>query len=534
MVAPRRKRGIQTENIDLSSIFREMGEALINVETRPTLLQYEPHDKQKLFHCSQSPERLFIGGNRTGKTVSGAVEAIWWLTKKHPYRELPDGPIRGRVITVDLTEGLEQIIIPMMKQWLPAGDLINGSWEQSYNKGLRVLTLANGSTCDFLTYEQDPEKHAGTSRHFVWFDEEPSQEIFTENMLRLLDTDGSYWITMTPLFGMTWVYDDIYLPGKQGDEHIFVVEVETDDNPHIQEKAKSRILGRLSKDARTARQEGKFVELGGLVFKTFDKSKHVISKETDPLLSNGVPNRNWKWYMSLDSGWNNPTAIYWHAVSPQGLVITFGEHYASEMTVPQHVEVIKLRETMWHRVADIRTGDPATKQTRESTGTSVQGEYALRGIYLALDGVPTGPGSVHVGITRMQEYIKNNWLIVDDCPNLIHELERLHWKTYQSKKVASRQNPQEEVAKKNDHGFDACRYFFTLMPELSPDSLPELRREIKEGSGHMRYDEMLVKMQQELESPDRVDFGQGNQEPELNLDFYRPVPDTTWTVDADW
>lgn len=504
---PRRKP-ISNQSPGTQTLFEKLGEGLLTASAQKNLNSYEPHEKQLQFHTSPKPEKLFIGGNRSGKTVGGAIEAIWWLTKTHPYRELPRGPIRGRIVTVDFVEGLEQIILPAIKQWLPKSFLIDGSWEKSYSKNLRVLTLANGSTVDFLSYEQDVEKHAGTSRHFVWFDEEPPYEIYIENMLRLLDTDGCYWITMTPLLGMTWVYENIYekRDDPEESEHIEVIEVNTKDNPHIRNKARSRIMRRLSNEERDAREAGQFVEMGGLVFKNFEPSRHVIHDNELGLIGS-VPPKSWEWYMSLDSGWNNPTAIYWHAVSHEGYIITFAEHYKSEMTVAEHAQVIQQREAQWGKRADLRTGDPAIKQTREATGTSIQQEYASHGIYLSLENVPSGPGSVEVGIARMQAYMnppptasnekpEPQWYIHDSCVNLIRELKRLRWQTYQSKKLGSRLNPQEKVAKKDDHGFDSCRYFFTLMPDLGPLSPMTAKREVALGNGIMRYDEMLVRMSQ--------------------------------------
>jgi len=61
-----------------------------------------------------------------------------------------------------------------------------GSWEASYDVKGKTLTYENESTLEFLTYEQDVQAHAGTSRDGVWFDEEPPEDIFNENMLRLV------------------------------------------------------------------------------------------------------------------------------------------------------------------------------------------------------------------------------------------------------------------------------------------------------------------------------------------------------------
>ena len=55
-------------------------------------------------------------------------------------------------------------MLPEMKRWLPEKYLINGSWEDSYSNQSRVLKLTNGSQMDFLTNEQDTEKHACAGR----------------------------------------------------------------------------------------------------------------------------------------------------------------------------------------------------------------------------------------------------------------------------------------------------------------------------------------------------------------------------------
>jgi hypothetical protein len=179
--------------------------------------------------------------------------------------------------------------------------------------------------------------------------------------------------------------------------------------------------------------------------------------------------------MSIDHGWNNPTAILWHAVAPNGDIYTFSEHYASEMTIQQHTDVILLREQMWEKEPELRTGDPAMKQKSGITGTSILEEYAQRGIYLSVEGVPRDVG---IGIARMQQYIrvspstgKPKWYITESCPNLIREMKRLRWKKYASRKAQHDNNKTEQIHKKDDHTCDSARYFFTLMPDLggNPD-----------------------------------------------------------------
>ena len=44
------------------------------------------HKKQLAFHRCKKRNRWVFGGNRSGKTECGAVEAVWMARGIHPYR----------------------------------------------------------------------------------------------------------------------------------------------------------------------------------------------------------------------------------------------------------------------------------------------------------------------------------------------------------------------------------------------------------------------------------------------------------------
>ena len=48
------------------------------------LKYYVPHPKQETFHRCEKRNRWALGGNRTGKTEVGAVEAVWYARGTHP------------------------------------------------------------------------------------------------------------------------------------------------------------------------------------------------------------------------------------------------------------------------------------------------------------------------------------------------------------------------------------------------------------------------------------------------------------------
>lgn len=441
---------------------RALTEGLNRAANAPNMLGYVPHAKQVAFHSSDRRGRLYIGGNRSGKSVGGIVEDCFWLTGKHPYIKTPPPPVRGRIVGVDFVNGIEKILRPLLAQWMPLSELKGGSWDKAYNKETRTLYLENGSFVEFMSYDQDLDKFAGTSRHFIHFDEECPEDIFTECRARLIDTGGSWWMTETPVEGMTWVYDNIYLPGKTGsDPNIGVVEIDMSENPHISSAEIDMFLAGLGKDEAKARKEGKFVQIGGLVFKSFDTDVHVVDDFVPPL--------DWEWYVSLDHGYNNPTAILWHAVSPEGKVVTFSESYEAEKTIDQHAATIHARNASFGRQPDIYVGDPAMAQRSAVTGISVFGEYAKYGI-------PFIPGTNDVvsGISRVNQYLHHGqddppkWVITKGCRNLIWEMQRLRWKTWANKRSAGNNNKYDVIHKKDDHACDSARYFFTVLPTLEP------------------------------------------------------------------
>jgi len=456
--------------LSVADIFGELGSNLNRVAVSPNVHSYKAHLKQEMFHKAIERTRLYIGGNRSGKTTGGIVEDIWWLSGKHPYQQTPDPTIRpvlGRLVSVDFNNGIAKIILPQLKQWLPPSLLVGGSWEDSYSAGERTLTLANGSQLELMSYDQDLDKFAGTSRDFIHFDEEPPKAIFTECKARLIDRKGKSWITMTPVEGMTWMFDDIYQPGVLGQGSIKVIEVDMEDNPHLDRDEINEFLSGLDESEKAARKQGRFVQMGGLIYKKFNLDTHVIPQID---FKEFADVRKYKIYMSLDHGLNNPTSVHWHAVDKEGRVITFDEHYESQRIIDYHATVIHQRNAMHNRVPDFNIMDPACAQRNAVTGTSIQTEYAIRGVGFAL-----ANNDVRTGIAKVSQYVniapdgRPYWLITQNCGNLIKEIQRYRWKTWASKKQQDQNNPYDEPHKKDDHAMDDCRYFFSFMPELKND-----------------------------------------------------------------
>jgi hypothetical protein len=269
--------------------------------------------------------------------------------------------------------------------------------------------------------------------------------------------NGEWIISMTPVEGMTWTYDEVYIASKT-DPNIAVVEVDMTDNPHVSKTEVDAFLSGLSKDEREARVHGKFVQIGGLVYKMFDGDKHII----DPFL----PSRDYLHFAMMDHGFNNPTAWLWGAIDKDGRMFIYDEHYESGQIVSYHAQKVHEINRSHGFEPAYNVGDPSIKAVDPITGTSVQLEYQDYGISI----VP-GNNDVKAGINRIARLftgINESPLlyITRNCVNLIYELPRLRWATWATRKAIFDKNKKEEQHKKNDHACDALRYGVASRPQV--------------------------------------------------------------------
>jgi phage terminase large subunit-like protein len=488
-------------------VWLQLAEGMQNIGLAPNIKRYRPHAKQELFHESRAKQKLYIGGNRSGKTTGGVCEDIWRCLKRHPYR--PDlnsipGPVRGRVVAVSLTEGVEKILFPQFKQWLYPSAMRGGAWETAYDKQLRTLYFENGSEIEFMSYDQDLPKFAGTSRHFIHFDEEPPKSIYEECRARLIDTNGDFWITETPTEGMTWVHEDLYEPNV-GVENapVLVIEVNTLENPYLGSEALAEFAKGTDKESMATRIAGQFVQKGGRIYKRFDPTVGGLHVLDSPILEPQVTFNRWHWIQGFDHGLNNPAAALWAAVDPNGFIVVFAEHYRKDWSVKQHAAEISKIERGWNRLPDLRVADPSIKNRNAVSMTSIQEEYARAGI-----GFTLGNNDVKAGLVRVMRYFdtvklvgqqspfieqlakeKNvkelpRVLVSPSCVNFINEHKKYRWATYLHKKQQFENNPKDEPHKKDDHTCDAFRYLVMTRPDLKADN-PDIKGKVEAAMAEM-------------------------------------------------
>ena len=435
---------------------RKIDKLLAEKRERDELSRYNTgdkiHFKQLDFHKCKKRIRWVFGGNRTGKTECGAVEVVWMARGIHPYRENRKNT-EGWVVSLsrDVQREVAQrkILKYLSEEWIEDIVMNSGRADCPETGVIDCITVRNVfgglSRIWFKSCEMGRAKFQGASLDYVWFDEEPPEDIFDECMMRVVDKKGDIFATMTPLLGRTFVYDRIYLnPGH--DDRVWYEFMSWKDNPFLDEEELASIRASLSEEELNMREHGRFSSLKGLVYSEFDENVHVI----DPF---SVP-PDWQNSLSIDPGLNNPLSCHWYAVDYDGNVYAVAEHFAAGKDVGWHAEEISRisDEIGWHRGSDGRIYsliDSAANQKTLAYPKSVTELFCEHGIFVN----PRVDKDLFTGIARVKEYFKKNKLFVfRGCVNLIRELKGYRW------------GAGDVPTKRDDHCLDELRYFVMSRP----------------------------------------------------------------------
>jgi phage terminase large subunit-like protein len=439
---------------------------LEEVRAANPLEAYVPHSKQVSFHESREDLKVFLGGNRSGKTTAGIVDdLIQALSPEDIPEHLRDfkrwdPPFYCRVVTPDLGQTLDQVILQKIREWCPPRALQGGSLDKAFDQRLRVLRFENGSWFQFMSNDQDLDKFGGAALHRVHYDEEPRQDIRKESLARLIDYGGDEVFTMTPLMGMSWMYDDVWTPFQEGRlQGATVVLVDMDDNPHLDERTKHRVLAEYSDEERQARKSGMFVHFAGLVYSEFDPERHVRPSLTD------FPDEV-EVFGGIDPGLRHMAAVVFCFLDPDDNLVVFDEIALQGQTISEVCKEIDLRLERWNVRPRWWVIDPASRNKNNQTGRSDQMEFADHGIFTS-----PGQNAVRPGINKVKERLRAGKLqITADCPELISEFKKYRW----SSPKRSEDDAKERPVKRDDHLLDALRYVVMSRP-LTPttESAPQ-------------------------------------------------------------
>ncbi|MBQ3220933.1 MAG: terminase family protein [Clostridia bacterium] len=418
------------------------------------------HEKQVAFHKCGKRNRWVFGGNRSGKTECGAAECVYMARGIHPYRE-NRREVSGWVVSlsqqVQRDVAQKKILHYLRRDWIEEIVMLSGrkdSPESGIIDFIRVKSALGGvSVIGFKSCDQGREKFQGASLDFVWFDEEPPHDIYTECRMRVMDRKGDIFGTMTPLKGLTFIYNDVFL-NRANDPEIWYEFMEWSDNPYLDKGEISLLEGCMDERTLQSRKYGRFGASEGLVYPEFDESVHVIEPFPVP--------KEWQDNISIDPGLNNPLSAHWYAVDFDDNVYVTYEHYEAGRDIDYHANEIKriCELLQWKRDGRGRICamiDSAAKQRTLSGVKSVAELFYERGILVN----PEVEKDLFSGIARVKSYLnqKNglpNIFIFNTCVNLISEIKGYYW------------GSGDAPRKARDHSLDEMRYYLMSRPKKTP------------------------------------------------------------------
>ena len=417
------------------------------------------HKKQIAFHRCKKRNRWVFGGNRSGKTECGAAEAVWIARGNHPYRKNKKN-VFGWVVSltsqVQRDVAQKKILHYLRPDWIEDIVMTSGRKDSPATGVIDQIILKNvfggTSVIGFKSCDQGREKFQGSSLDFVWFDEEPPRDVYEECLMRLIDKRGEVFGTMTPLKGLTFVYEEIFLNPKN-DPQIWYEFMEWADNPYLSKREISRLENSMDETTLQSRKYGRFCTREGLVYPEFDESVHVIPPFSVP--------RDWQDMISIDPGLKNPLSAHFYAVDFDGNVYVVAEHYKAGADVDFHAKALfSVAEKLgWKRDERGRLSaliDSAAGQRTLASQKSVSELFYERGILVN----PRVEKDMFAGVAQVKSYLnqKNglpNLYIFQNCTNLIREFKSYFW------------GSGETPVKRDDHAMDELRYYLMTRPRPS-------------------------------------------------------------------
>lgn len=303
-------------SLDGSAIKRLEQQILKELQSREAqnqLVRYKPYSKQAEFHAAgvTSRERLLMAGNQLGKTLAAGFEVAMHATGLYPpwwEGRRWDRPTIGWAagVTGESTrDNPQRILLGRAGEFgtgsIPKTELVDTSSSRGLADSvdtIRVRHVSGGiSQIAMKSYEKGREKWQGETLDFVWFDEEPPEDIYIEGLTRTNATNGMVFLTFTPLLGMSNVVRRFYPhPTAPG---LYVTRMTIDDVDHYTLEQKLQIIASYPEYEREARIKG-IPKLGS--GRVFPIAESAITCAAFP-----IPD-HWARLGGLDFGWDHPSA----------------------------------------------------------------------------------------------------------------------------------------------------------------------------------------------------------------------------------
>jgi len=363
-------------------------------------------------------------GRRAGKSTISALRMLWFASENE------------KTITWYIAPTYTQakaIMWQMFKELIPEQAI------KKTNETELKIELINGSQI-LLKGADNPDSLRGVRIDFAVFDEVAFftrwEEAWKVIRPTLADSKADVWFISTPN-GFNHFKEMAQNTGEDWSYHHYT----TYDNPHIPVEEIENMRDEMDEDSFAQEVLGEFRKMSGLIYKEFDRSKHMVT----------VPNiSGWTIYRSLDFGFAHKTALGYFAVNATGTEIyMFDGMYQSGFTIPDTAEVIKIKDS--GKIINNAVADSAQPMFIEE----------LSRLGVRFTPIQKGQDSVKKGITKVAELLRvrkdtgKPTLMFDKSLDWVaEEFEKYRWVETKTTGIT-----KEIPLKRDDDAMDMIRYF---------------------------------------------------------------------------
>jgi phage terminase large subunit-like protein len=351
------------------------------------LTLYQPYPKQRDFHASGGPltirERLLMAGNQVGKTVSAGFEHAMHLTGRYPdwwAGAAFDEPVVGWAASETgqgTRDTVQRVLMGRAGSWgtgaIPKDALLEVKRAAGVPDLLDTIVVCHGgggdvqagrSVLTIKTYDQGRERWQGETLDFVWFDEEPPEDIYFEGLTRTNARGGIVTLTFTPLKGMSNVVRRFIMEKPAGTA---VTKMTIEDASHYTPEQRAAIIATYPAHEREARIKGIPTLGSGRIFPIADEVLQESAIAIPP---------HWPRICGLDFGWDHPTAAVWIAWDRDTDTAHVYDCYRVKEATPAVHSLAIIGKGKWIPAAWPHDGLQHDKQT----GIALAAQYRTHGV----------------------------------------------------------------------------------------------------------------------------------------------------------
>lgn len=417
--------------------------------------------------CEEYNILHLTGGNQSGKTfIAAAIVAFWLIYFSKP----------GDIVWCISPKEEKSIATQQKDLWNLIPKEYFGPeqiWNEKTGFGARNPLFVfepqgRRVTVAFKTlaqYEADERSLESEKLNGLWIDESVTQGFHDKIQMRRIAKNA--WEIFSSIPDVDWT-EEAFDEAKPEDR-VKNITLLPSDNPIISEKMLAQMAGTIKdEDERNMRLFGIRRERGARVFKSFERSRHVIRASQVP--------EGLTFYAGLDIGLDHPTVWLLVGVSQSGVMYAVKEYCQRGSEISTDCAVIKgillvggVNYPGGYRLADSSYIDPSCFFKTKANTQTVGDQYRAHGLPVraAVRTATIGEMALMRGINEM--ICADQFFVSEECPELIRNLRAMKFK----RTASGAQTSSDQMEDKNNDAYDALKYVFGRKPKWFKGGIPD-------------------------------------------------------------